>query len=800
MLGVGRIFYSLRARFVISLVVIEVVMLALLVNGNLRTLRESQMTNLERYAHNLTAVFADTAGRFLITYDYASLENYAARLLKDRSLVYVLVLDEDGQQAAHAGAVLAGIPVVDEAIGDINDGVYDISAKINFSGKTRGEVRMGFSFHDAWATLKYERSRSIAIAVAVVALSVLVAWVIGYGLTRRLGQLVHGTEEVVRGEYTHQLPEGGPDEVQRLTRGFNSMLQTIRTRIYQLESSQQRFRSLVDNSPDCVLLTNLEFRLEHISPTGLKMFAMDHVDAAIGRPLEELFKKDGRERLHQGLLAARDGRVFQKTLVDRDLNGAERLLDVVLAPVRNADGEIVSILGNLRDVTAQRAQAAALEHMSMHDVLTDLPNRVYFIDKLESAIVSGSESGTPLAVLILDLDRFKEVNDTLGHQVGDQLLQQVALRLRGVVGRSEGLSRLGGDEFAVLVLSGTEADAVRQAGDITRALEHPIALIDIDMQVGASIGISLYPEHGSDAATLMKRAEVAMYHAKRHRSGYAVYNVDVDPHSLRRLTLLGELRQALESDELCVDFQPKVLAGSRQPCGVEALARWYHPYHGAMSPSEFVPLAEETGLIRPLTRWVLDAVLHSWSKWNAGGVRTTVAVNLSVRNLLDPKLTDMIANQLRRWNVPAEFLELEITESDIMSDPDHSLRVLRKLDEMGIKLSIDDFGTGYSSLAYLRKLPVDAIKIDRSFVIAMEQDSNDRLIVEATIDLAHKLGLRVVAEGAETEQVVKLLEELGCDAVQGYFISRPLDEQLALKWLQAATRTSPSPVSPEIPA
>ena len=794
MFGFGKIFYSLRARFVISLVLIEVIMLALLVGGNLRTLRESQLTSIERYARNLTHVFADTAGRFLIAYDHASLESYASRLLKERSLVYVLVLDEDGKQAAHAGATLGGLPSMDESIELVTDGVYDIAAKINFSGKVRGEVRMGFSFQDALATFSYERSRSIAIAIAAVALSVLVAWVIGYGLTRRLGQLVRGTEEVARGEYGHQLSVGGPDEVQRLTRGFNSMLHTIHTRIQQLETSRQWFRSLVDNSPDCVLLTDLDFRIEYMSPPGLKIFSLDRMESAVGRMLEEWFDEGGRDRLRLGLISVRDGSVFQQSVPYRDVKGGERWLDVVLAPVRNADGNISSILGNLRDVTTQRVQAAAIERLSMHDALTDLPNRAFFINQLETAIAAGHAAGVRLAVLIMDLDRFKEVNDTLGHQVGDQLLQQVALRLREGIRRAEGLCRLGGDEFAVLVMSGTEEDAVRQSGDLTRILEHPLALTDIDIQVGVSIGISLYPEHGSDAATLMRRAEVAMYHAKRHRTGFSVYSADIDPHSLRRLTLLGELRHALESDELCVQYQPKVRAGSRASSGVEALVRWYHPYHGSMSPNEFVPLAEETGLIRPLTRWVLDSVLHCWSKWNARGVRTTVAVNLSVRNLLDPKLTDMIANQLRRWNVPARYLELEITESDIMSDPDHSLRVLCKLDEMGIKLSIDDFGTGYSSLAYLKQLPVDAVKIDKSFVLAMEKDENDRVIVEATIDLAHKLGLSVVAEGAETARVMQILEELGCDAVQGFYVSRPLDEAMVLEWLLSA----PQPEEPLI--
>jgi diguanylate cyclase (GGDEF)-like protein/PAS domain S-box-containing protein len=590
----------------------------------------------------------------------------------------------------------------------------------------------------------------------------------------------------VHGQYDLELPVEGPEEVRRLTQGYNSMLRALDSRIHELQFSEERFRSLVDSSPDCVLMVDLDWRVVHMSSAGLNIFRVSRSDDVIGKPLAELFPPVSRDWLANALQRARDGDAMSATVEGYGAREDERWLEIILAPVRAIDGHIASIIGRLRDVTASKAQAAALEHMTLHDMLTDLPNRGLFLERLEHALGEAQRENKSLAVIVMDLDRFKEVNDTLGHHIGDQLLQQVALRLQDTF-RGEMIARLGGDEFAVYVPGATESAAIQYGQRAIKALEQPIPLSDLDIQIGTSIGITMFPPHGRTGAVLLQRADVAMYYAKRQKTGFAVYTQQIDPNSLRRLALVGELRHAIDNDELILHFQPKVDGTGRNCCGVEALVRWQHPQHGMMPPMEFIGLAEETGLIRPLTRWVLDAALRQWDKWQALGHRLPIAVNLSVRNLLDPKLAELIASQLRRWNVPPQFLQLEITESDIMSDPERALKVLRSLDQMGISLAIDDFGTGYSSLAYLKRLPVDEIKIDKSFVMNMAHDDNDALIVEATIDLAHKLGLSIVAEGVEDAATMARLHSAGCNALQGFLISRPVPADALVAWLASHT-------------
>lgn len=784
MANVGGFFSSLRVRFILSVALIEIAMLAALLSSNLATLRDTHSERLEENSRNLIHLFADTTGQYLVAIDYAALEQYAQKILKQKELSYVLVIDEEGRRVAHAGNVVGGLPVSDKDVASVDDDVFDISEPIVMAGKSRGEVLMGFSLERMRETLEWERGRSILIAGSGLLLSIAVAFAVGFGLTRRLGDLVRGIEGVMHGRFT-KLALGGPEEVRRLTAGYNSMLENIRMRIRDVELSEERFRSLVENSPDCVLMLDLDFRVAHLSQAGLSMFVLASSDEAKGRVFAELFPPASREWIQKGLRGAREGNVMSSTLLAYSQSTDEKWLEVVLAPVRNSDRAIVSIIGNLRDVTQTRAQAAQLEHMALHDSLTDLPNRALFMNQLDHAVEAMQRGDSTIAVLVMDLDRFKEVNDTLGHNIGDQLLQQVAFRLRQALGQHDVMARLGGDEFAVFLPKASEQEAVQAAQKIIKALELPIPLAELDIPIATSVGITMFPSHGRSAMVLLQRADVAMYYAKRQRSGFAIYSQQIDPNSLRRLTMVGELRHAIDNDELLLHFQPKINVQTRTCCGVEVLVRWRHPQHGMMPPMEFVPLAEETGLIRPMTRWVLDSALHHWSIWNRKGHRISVAVNLSVRNLMDPKLEELVATQLKRWNVPAECLQLEITESDLMSDPERAIKVLSALDEMGIRLSIDDFGTGYSSLAYLKRLPVDELKIDKSFVMGMENDDNDAMIVDATIDLAHRLGLKVVAEGVENERVLGMLAKLNCDVAQGYFISRPVEQGALVNWLVA---------------
>jgi diguanylate cyclase (GGDEF)-like protein len=439
-----------------------------------------------------------------------------------------------------------------------------------------------------------------------------------------------------------------------------------------------------------------------------------------------------------------------------------------------------------------RSQAAGrFAYQALHDPLTGLPNRILLRDRAGQAIRGADRELTPVALLLLDLDRFKEVNDTLGHHYGDQLLVQVGQRLRAALRGVDTVARLGGDEFAVLLPKITTSEgAVAVAKKLQAALEEPFALERLALEVEASIGLALYPEHGNDPEELLQHADIAMYVAKETHAGFVLFDPTQDQHSPRRLALLGELRRAIDTGQLVLHYQPKIDTHSGRVLGVEALVRWQHPTHGLIPPDEFIPLAERTGLITPLTHYVLDAALRQCRQWHQDGHELNVAVNISARRMLDPAFPDEVADLLATWQLPARLLVLEITESTMMADPQHALEVLSRLHSMGVQLSIDDFGTGYSSMAYLKNLPVDELKVDRSFVSHMTDNTSDAVIVRSTVDLGRNLGLRVVAEGVEDQTTLEQLNALGCEAIQGYYISRPVPADDLLTWLkqqQAAT-------------
>ncbi len=417
------------------------------------------------------------------------------------------------------------------------------------------------------------------------------------------------------------------------------------------------------------------------------------------------------------------------------------------------------------------AQQQEIRQLAYWDRLTGLPNRVQFRDAVLAA--TQADAAGSLAVIMLDLDRFKHVNDVLGYASGDRLLQGVAERLRSVVREVDTIARLSGDEFALLLPGADAALAQDVATRITAAFDKPLQLDDHTIDLSAGLGIALWPAHGPDGDTLLSRAEVAMYAAKRRTAGAQLYDVSLDSASAQNLSLLTELRQAVDEGQLRLFLQPKVDVASGALCGAEALVRWQHPTRGLVPPMEFIPFAEQTGFIRQLTLWMFSEVARRQSALTAMGV-ARVAINLSTRDLLDTELPDKLDALLTKHRATASRLCLEITESAIMDDPERAETTLHRLAERGFKLSIDDFGTGYSSLAYLKRLPVHELKIDKSFVMAMERDASDAKIVRSTVDLAHALGLSVVAEGVENASILAQLQTLGCDDAQGYHFAKPL--------------------------
>ena len=421
------------------------------------------------------------------------------------------------------------------------------------------------------------------------------------------------------------------------------------------------------------------------------------------------------------------------------------------------------------------------------DALTGLPNRRLFHDRVDQAVLRARRHGERLAVLIIDIDRFKEVNDTLGHHSGDLMLQEVGRRLRGALRESDTVARLGGDEFGVLLTKIPDAaGAEAVAALLGRSISSPMIIDGLALENEASIGITLFPDHGDDLVALLRRADVAMYTAKAESLPYSLYGSERDEDSPARLGLIAELRRGITLGELVLHYQPKVGLLSGEVVGVEALVRWQHPERGLLGPGAFIPIAEQTSLIRPLTLHVIERTLEQCRRWENEGHTLSVAVNVSARNLLDPAFAGAVAASLRRWSLEPNRLELEITETALMENHERVLDALRDLDDLGVVLAIDDFGVGYSSLSYLKSLPISVLKIDRSFVMDMCTDAAGAMIVRSTVELGRNLGLRVVAEGIETEEALEALRALGCGLGQGFHIGRPLPGPVLAAWLEDA--------------
>lgn len=495
--------------------------------------------------------------------------------------------------------------------------------------------------------------------------------------------------------------------------------------------------------------------------------------------------------------------IDQLMVVRRDRRQLGAVLDI------KGSAELAQLFDVYNDMSAELARLYdEYEKMAFTDQLTNLPNRALFNDRLAQMILSSKRRGEKLGVLLLDLDGFKEVNDTLGHYAGDLLLQKVGERLQRVLRASSTLARvtsedepyypgaediddvstvarLGGDEFAVLLpaLKGVDG-AIKVAKRIAEVLDAPIEIDGNSVIVTGTLGIAMYPEHGEDGDTLLRRVDIALYVAKNIQTSFSVYDAAYDRHSVNQLALKAELRAGIEQDQMILFYQPKLNISRGCVTGVEALIRWQHPTRGMIPPDQFIPLSEQRGLIGPLTDWVIRRALRQYKEWQRQGIELQVAVNLSSRVLYDLSLPNRIESTLRELELPPSALCLEVTEQATMQDPKRAMDILNRLDKMGISLSIDDFGTGYSSLGYLKNLPVDEIKIDKSFVMEMEKSENDAKIVHATIDLAHNLGLRVVAEGVENELVLKMLRSLNCDYAQGYHLTRPLPPEDLMDWIR----------------
>jgi len=471
--------------------------------------------------------------------------------------------------------------------------------------------------------------------------------------------------------------------------------------------------------------------------------------------------------------------------------GAGDFSPIAILPRKDELGELAGAFRVMQAGVA--ANVSRMTELAHRDQLTGLPTRVLFADRLDQAIAAGSRAGTPVGVLILNLDHLGRVNDALGHPIGDMLLREVAARLRSVVRRGgDSVARIGGDEFAILMAGSRISDAQRVAEAVVRALEVRMTLDGHVVDVRASIGIAVCPDHGHDPGKLLRRADIAMRAAKRDQLTIVMWDDRYEENGEKRLALMSDLRKAVDNDELALIYQPRVALGDSGEHFVEALVRWQHPTRGLVPPSDFIPLAEQTGYIRTITQWVLSRAIAQCAEWRGRGLPMNVSVNISACDLANSDLPARLGQMFEKEGCSAGWITLEVTENTVVGESGHALKSLERLHELGCKLALDDFGASYSSLAYLRRLPLDELKIDKSFTMGMVADASDALIVRSTIQLAHKLGLAVVAIGVEDEATLNQLRELGCDAVQGFLVSRPLSAEDVPNWVKESPWARPA--------
>jgi diguanylate cyclase (GGDEF)-like protein/PAS domain S-box-containing protein len=552
----------------------------------------------------------------------------------------------------------------------------------------------------------------------------------------------------------------------------------------KLTATEDRFRAAFVHAAVGMALVRSDGRFAHANPALCALTGYTECDL-MRRDFLAVTHPDDRLDTGRQLQRLRDGEVTSLVIEKRYVTkrGGTTWAKTSIAMVPGQDEGPAYFIALFEDISEREGTSSLLAHQTSHDALTGLPNRARLWESMEAAVAAARSCGGTLALLWIDVDRFKDINDTFGHHYGDEVLKSFSPKLRAGLRETDLVARLGGDEFAILLQGADRQEAIRGAERVLVELRRPIEVNGHRIDLGASIGISLFPEHGPDAEMLLRRADVAMYAAKRSRLGLAIYSLGQSQSTPRRMELVAELRQGIDDGQFLLHYQPKVDLRTGRIVGAEALVRWQHPRDGLILPDLFIPLAERTGLIRPLSLWVLESALHRCAEWSKAGLDLSVAVNLAADSLQDPRLDETVAGMLRRMGVSPRQLTLEVTESAMMADPARAQEVLGRIHDAGVRVSIDDFGTGYSSLAYLKDLPVDEVKIDQKFVRGMRESRKDACIVRSVVDLGHNFGLRVVAEGAEDQESSDLLASWGCDVAQGYFFSRPLSPTNFRAWL-----------------
>ncbi|MFQ5469426.1 MAG: EAL domain-containing protein [Gammaproteobacteria bacterium] len=803
-----RFFNTFTGRILFGELLIHTLLIPILIFGIVFVVKEGYENRFVYQVRSNALLIAD-----VLSHNLAK-EN-VARVLNDTvitgDVVLAELLYESGESIKSLDNIdRYGIFIEDFGFGQHEDDIYHIAIPVDAIDVDKSAMlRLGYDEQPIIELIQYMYELSTFLAIGYIVMSLIMAGIIGPQITYPLRRLRDAAREITSGQNNKNLNvTTSISEVASLTRNLEQMRQELIKNNLKISSRESYLRAIMDNVVDGILTIDQNGLIISANPAAENIFAYTKNEIT-GKNINQmlmtpLFFLDQNENSR---IDGSEDNDDKKETKGRRKDGSSVPIEIELSQMfQNGDRHYIAVVKDISDrriaerrlkelhddlemrviVRTQELEQAneELEHQALHDALTGLPNRVLILDRLNQAVLSLSDDKSKIALLMIDLDRFKEINDTLGHHFGDLLLQQVAYRLKENLRDSDTVARLGGDEFAVLLPNVDSIEhAMELAENIICSMDKSFYIEEQCFHIGVSIGIVVAPDHGLENPTLLKHADVAMYVAKRNKVDYMVYDPSHDDHSISKLSMMSELRHAIDHDELSLVYQPKVDIEGGHVIEAEALVRWKHPKRGLVMPDEFISLAEHTGLIKPLTMWVIKDAMRQCHEWRQLGYNIRVSVNLSTRNLLDVELPDYIARLMKSWELSPDILVLEITESAIMSDPVSAMEILSRLHEMGLSLSIDDFGTGYSSLSYLKQLPVDEIKIDKSFVFDMLRNKDDLIIVRSTIDLAHNMGRRVIAEGVESEQIWNKLVELGCDMVQGYYISKPLKPNEMRTWM-----------------
>ncbi|GGY35999.1 hypothetical protein GCM10011297_06290 [Bacterioplanes sanyensis] len=729
----------------------------------------------------LGEVIANRATAALTFADIQVLQNNLNTLKADPNVVRGCIFDSDQRLLAHyENQKGLNCPMSLQALQVNRDQFFSQLFPIRLDEEPIGTLYLESSRGALLARFNQFVTFSIIILAITVVLAMLLANRLQEVVLRPMRELSNTLSNIVsRKDYSIRAQKTNADELGDLVDLFNGLLRTIEAENQSLKTSEERFRKLTALSPVGIFQIDPNQQLTYVNQRWCDIHMVSEQDLSLQNWFERIHPKDLpllKQRWNR-LICEQESIAQELRLSRRD--GSHTWIHLLASPLHNSSGELLGFLGAISDISELKAAQIQMENLAFYDPLTGLANRRLFKNRLEKSVKSVLRSGNSMALMFLDMDQFKRINDTLGHDAGDILLKEVASRLTATVRENDTVSRIGGDEFTILLTDiHHTSDVLVVAEKLLQALARPIRIKGQDIITTVSIGITMTPEDSTDANTLMKNADLAMYRAKEMgRNNFQFFSEDMNHNILEHLALEKEIKEAIERQQFTLLFQPKVSMLDYSVTGVETLIRWDHPEKGIITPGRFIPVAEETGQILEIGAWVLEQSCRQVSSLirdNILPATAKVAVNLSAKQFADPKLVEHIGNVLQATQIPPACLELEITESTLMDDVEAAIGTMQEIKKTGVSIAIDDFGTGYSSLAYIKRFPIDVLKVDRSFVMDIPDDPNDMAITAAVIAMAHKLSLDVVAEGVETQAQLDFLRSNNCDEGQGYLFSRPL--------------------------